>query len=150
MNGTLHSAGWWLALGASLFAWLLMAGARVAFRLVGPVTIGALVERIGEENTEFLRKSLRAPTAFWFSLTLASGATMLLVLVLLFSAPPMDLATPPAGGFLWGLATYCVLLAVVVSVELVLPVVLARVDRLAFVQRTLPILWMKQIVSAFP
>lgn len=142
-----HSVGWWIALGASAFAWLLMASARVAFRLVGPVTIGALVERIGEERTEFLRKSLRAPTAFWFSLTLASGATMLLAVVVLFAGSmrlpegtTWGIDLHPTGSFWQGLGLYAILFAVLACVELILPVVMARMDRLAFVERSLPLL----------
>lgn len=144
MSETATSLGWWLALAASLVLWLLASSVRVAFRLLGPVALTALVERLGEERTEFLRKSLRAPTAFWFSLTLGSGATMLLVVVVLFAGRPhvpwLGVELTPSGGAWQAALVYALLLVALAAVELVLPVVLSRIDRTAFLVATLPIL----------
>lgn len=151
---TTHSPWWWLALAGCTLAWLFVASARVAFRLLGPVTIEALVDRIGEERTEFLRKSLRAPTAFWFSLSLASGATMLAALVVLFAGAPRigdgpgwGVALYPTGSPSQGLALYGLLLLVLCAVEFLLPVVLARQDRASFIEASLPILRLVHVVA---
>ena len=134
------STWWWLAFGGSASAHLFVASSRVAFRMLGPVSIEALVDRIGATRTEFLRKSLRSPSAFWFSLALANAATLLAVLLTL-SAGKLRLAGValyPTGGALQCLGLFGALFVVLAATEFVLPVVLARLDRVAFVERLLP------------
>ncbi len=140
------SVAWWLLLSGSAAAYLVLALARVAFRLAGPVTLGALVERIGTERTEFLRKSLRAPTAFWFSLSLANGLALLAFVVVLL-AGHVHVGTRswafgvfPTGVFTHDALLFLLLAGIVAIVEFVVPVAIARLDKTVLIARMLPVI----------
>jgi magnesium and cobalt transporter len=130
-----------LLLAAASFLWLLVACARVAFRLAGPVTVEALVDRVGAERAEFLRKSLRAPTALWFSLTLSNGMVLLLWVVVLFSGAPSlgPVELRPTGSVLHDATLWLCLAALAAVVEIVLPIALARADKGWVLERMLPV-----------
>jgi CBS domain containing-hemolysin-like protein len=137
---------WWIALLAAAAGYLFVASARVAFRLLGPVTIEALVDRIGADRTEFLRKSLRAPTALWFSLSLANSMALLAVTIVMLGRgivvpdAPWGFRVRPTGELAHDVALFLLMLAVVATVEFLLPVLIARIDPTTFVERTLPVI----------
>ena len=137
---------WFLAVGACGLVYVFASFASVAFRVLSPVTLEALVERIGAHRTEFLRKSLRAPGAFWFSLTLASSAAMLLFLLVVFAGDlsvrlgGLELALRPTGRIVSDAVLFVVLLVAIAVVEFVLPVVVSRIDPIRFVEGSLPVM----------
>lgn len=143
---------WWAALSAAVLVHAFTAFAKVAFRLAGPVTLEALVERVGAERTEFLRKSLRAPSPFWFSLHLASGAALLLVVLVLFSGrlafgiADWMLTLAPTGEPANDVVLFALLFLAVAAIEFVLPVIAARMDRVVFIERNLPLLRLVHVV----
>ncbi len=143
MDDPSTSPWWWLVLAGCAAVYACTAFTRVAFRMLGPVTLGALVERIGPDRTEFLRKSLRAPTAFWFSLTLANLTALVGLLVVFFGCGfevrwgGVAFALRPVGRWGHDALLFVVLLGLLATAELVMPVVAARVDRVWFVERAL-------------
>ena len=141
----LPASAWWLLLALSSSAYLLLSAARVAFRLAGPVTLEALVDRVGEERTEFLRKSLRSPTALWFALSLANGFALLGFVVVLVSGhrripPGWGFELFPTGRPLHDLAFFVLLAVLLLSTEFLLPVGLARTDKTVLIRRMLPVI----------
>ncbi len=139
-----------LAFGFAAVLYAFTAYARVVFRFLSPVTLEALVERAGEPRTKFLRKSLRDPTAFWFSLHLTNVAAVVLLIVAVLAAgwqvplPGGEHFALAAGrGFGWDLALVFSLFVLLSVVGYVGPVMLARivrVERVAFMERSLPAL----------
>lgn len=140
------SFAWWLALAAATLAWAFTARARVAFRSLSPVTLEALVERLGEPGAEFLRKSLRGPTAFWFTLHLVNALALLAFLtVLLAGAPPiraggLAFELHPVGRVGHDAVLFAALALLVLCVEFLVPVLTTRGDRARVVVRSLPVI----------
>lgn len=134
------------------------AHARVAFRFLSPVTLEALAHRSGAARTAFLRKSLRAPTAFYFALHLTNVLTQILLVVAVLAAD-FSLPRPGRGVLRLGLtgrplhdgALALGLFAFVTLVAYVLPAGLTRalgVDRLAFMERSLPLMRVAHVALA--
>lgn len=127
----------------------------IAFRFLGPVTLEALVERMGPARTEFLRKSLRAPTAFYFSLQLTHLACLVTALICLFAwgprlpIPGMELRLAPTGHWLNDLVLVAGCFVGLAILGVLGPVALTRllgVDRLRFMERVLPLMRLVHLV----
>ena len=142
------ASGLTVAVAVMLYAFT--SHARVAFRFLSPVTLESLVERAGRERTRFLRKSLRAPTAFYFSLHLTSVAASVLLLVAVLAAGwrvPLpggeSYAIAPGHGPAHDALLVALMFLLLTTAGYLVPALLARLlglERLAFMERSLPVL----------